>query len=85
MPAPQTEWTEVEAGHYRRGDGVSIRKVNAPAFRRMTGRRCYLTGVWWVAFDHAGQPVGNSPMFIGGRTFAEAQSDLARHERKTAA
>lgn len=79
-------FTKVKAGHYQREDGISIRKVDGPTYRRLTGGRCYVTGTWWVAYSPNNQPItGNWPMLVGGDTLTNAKADLDRHEQRKAA
>lgn len=78
-------WTKTAAGHYTREDGVSIQRIDGPTYRKLTGGRCYVTGVWWIAVGADGHPIREYPSIVGSHTLSRAKGELARFERRKGA
>jgi hypothetical protein len=75
-------WTKIQAGHYRRSDGIVIQKMRHEDIVKETRRG----GVdyrphYWVVRNAKGKMIfGHSELPLGGCTFADAQEALTRRE-----
>jgi hypothetical protein len=77
-------WTKIQAGHYRRSDGIVIQKMRHEDIVKETRRG----GVdyrphYWVVRDAKGKMMfGGSELPLGGCTLAGAKEALSRRGPK---